>query len=48
MKKKPILFYYEEACDAWVPAPEKVEHIVNIDFKVCMLTDQEYKNLPEN
>lgn len=24
-EKHPYLFYYEEACDAWVPVPEKVD-----------------------
>ena len=30
--KKPRLFYWEEAVDSFVPAPEKVENIVDAEF----------------
>ena len=63
MEKKPYLFYYEEAEDAWIPAPDITEAMVSTDnfkgrdgwdiedrieiqFRVCMLTDEEYENLP--
>lgn len=29
--KKPRLFYWEEGYDAWVPAPEKVEEILDAE-----------------
>ena len=29
--KKPRLFYYEEAVDAWVPAPDLVESIIDAE-----------------
>lgn len=56
--KKLRLFYYEEAVNAWVPAPEKIEHILGVDnfggdetieieFKVVNLTDEELDNLPD-
>lgn len=57
--KKPRLFYYEEAVSAWIPAPERVENIIDvdcldhdgtsfeIDFKRIDMTDREYDNLPE-
>jgi hypothetical protein len=25
------LFYWEEAYDAWVPAPERIEHIIDTE-----------------
>jgi predicted RNA-binding protein len=28
-ERKPTLFYYEDALDAWVPAPEKVENMID-------------------
>lgn len=28
---KPRLFYWEEAYDAWVPAPERIEHIIDTE-----------------
>lgn len=28
-ERKPTLFYFEEALNAWVPAPEKVENIID-------------------
>jgi len=31
MVKTARLFYYEEACDSWIPASDKTECIVSID-----------------
>jgi hypothetical protein len=55
--KKPVIFYWEEAVDAWIPVPEKVEHIINLDnmepgetfditFKCVLMSDEEMANLP--
>ena len=30
-EKKPRLFYYELAVDAWIPVPEKIEHIIDLE-----------------
>jgi hypothetical protein len=30
-QRKPVLFYYAEALSAWVPAPEKVESILDAE-----------------
>lgn len=57
--KKKRLFYWEEACDSYIPAPEKVEYIIDesmldheetqeIKFIVFEMTDEEFNNLPEN
>jgi hypothetical protein len=58
--KKPRLFYYEDAVDAWIPAPEQIEDILDIDsfsfdeevikirFKRFDMTDHELDNLPED
>lgn len=54
----PRLFYYEEAVDAWVQAPEKVENIIeaeqidpgetiSIEFRNIPMTDQEIEDMPE-
>ena len=57
--KKPRLFYYEEAVDGWVPVPELVENIIDVEdsledeevieirFKRMDMTDQEMAELPE-
>ena len=63
-KKKPYLFYYEEAENAWCPAPDiteamistdnfdigkgeyDTEDIIEIQFRVAMLTEEEFNNLP--
>lgn len=55
--KKSYLFYYEDALDAWCPAPDKVENIVSIDsgdvgdeieikFKIVEMSDAEYEAMP--
>ena len=55
----PRLFYYEEACDAWIPAPDKIENLLSLDclengemvairFQRVDMTDEEYNNLPED
>lgn len=55
--KKKRLFYWEEACNAFVPAPEKVENIIAIEnlddnemklieFKCFEMTDEEMDKLP--
>lgn len=56
--RKPYLFYYEEALDAWIPAPENVNSLMPIEnldggeereirFKRLDLTDKELDELPE-
>lgn len=30
-EKKPRLFYFEEACESWTPAPERLENIIEAD-----------------
>lgn len=57
--KKPRLFYYEEACNAYIPVPEKTENMIDamqflddgdtqdVSFKRVDLTDEEFANLPE-
>lgn len=56
--KKPRLFYFAEDCEAWVPAPDRIENImdwqdwpdrerVEVSFLCVHLDDQEYENLPE-
>lgn len=52
------LFYYEDAVNAWVPAPDKIEEIISvsdqlengeiieIQFKRCDMTDEEIDSLP--
>lgn len=58
-EKIPRLFYWEEAEDAWVPAPDKVENIIdasNLDvgddieirFRVFEFTGAEMNQLPES
>ncbi len=55
--KKKRLFYYEEAINAWTPAPKELDLIINednlddgeemeIQFRVWEMTDEEFKNLP--
>lgn len=58
--KKPRLFYYEEAVCGFIPVPEFVEHITEVDnflsdgdeetitFKRIDMTDEEFDNLPED
>ena len=56
--KKPRLFYYEDSMSAWCPVPKLVEEIINEDclcdgesteitFKMVMMTDEEFDNIPE-
>jgi hypothetical protein len=56
--KKPRLFYYEEAQDAWCPAPDLTENMISTDnlaegetmelrFKRVDMTDAEMQALPE-
>lgn len=57
--KKPRLFYYEDAIDAWTLAPDMVENIIDLDsfledgeiieiqFKRQDMTDDEINALPE-
>jgi len=59
-KKIPRLFYYEETVNAWCPAPEKIENIVDLsmlaDGEECDsvrfmrqdMTDEEFENMPED
>jgi hypothetical protein len=58
--KKPRLFYWEDAVDAWIPAPDEVDNILCLDgfdedgeiieirFKRIDMTDFEYDHLPED
>ena len=58
-EKRPRLFYWEEAYDAWVPAPDKIENIVDVGFTLdpdeetevrfrrSDLTDKEMAELPD-
>ena len=56
---KSYLFYYEEAVNAWVPAPEKLAGVIDIDnldegedteirFKRFGMTEAEFKAIPED
>jgi len=58
-EKFPYLFYYEDAFDAWVPAPAEIAMILSttslgeneklsIEFKRIDLTDEEYSAIPED
>ena len=58
-EKKKRLFYYEEAVNSYVPAPEKIENIIDMEmldheesqeikFIVFEMTDEEMDNLPES
>ncbi len=58
-EKFPYLFYYEDAVDAWVPAPDEIAMIISttslddkekisIEFKRIDLTDEEYAAIPED
>ena len=57
-EKHPRLFYFEEAYDVWMQAPERVYHIINtehldvgdtseIRFKCVAMTDAEIEDMPE-
>jgi len=54
--KKVRLFYYEDAFEAFIPIPDKIELIIaedqiedgevlTIQFKRVDMTDEEFKNL---
>lgn len=56
---KKHLFYYEEAVDAWVPAPDRIDEIlsleqfdgdekIEIEFRAVLMSDEELNNLPED
>ena len=59
-EKFPYLFYYEEAENAWVPAPDSIEGIISVEdqlemgedmeiqFKRVDLTDEEFDKLPSD
>jgi len=56
-EKKPRLFYFEEAENAWCVCPDKFCQIFDItdmepdfiiEFKIAHLTDEEFDNLPED
>ena len=58
-EKIPYLFYFEDAINKWIPAPDRVEDfidvtdileadVVSIDFKCLKLTDKEFDALPED
>lgn len=59
-EKKPRLFYWEDAVDAWAPVPDKTENLVDVhwtlsdgetievQFKRIDMTDDEFDNLPED
>ena len=57
-KMKSYWFYYEDGCDAWIPAPDSLDFLLlpeehkegdieTRSFKVIMMTEEEYNNLPE-
>ncbi len=58
-EKFPYLAYYEEAVNAWIPAPELVSELISVEdqlelgdtmtleFKRYDLTDYEFDNMPE-
>ena len=57
--KKKYLFYWEETVSAFVPAPERIGDIIDVDslfpveeqeirFVVFEMTEQEFENLPES
>lgn len=57
-EKNPFLFYYEDAINGWIPAPEKIENIIGVEdmdelelfeikFKRVDMTDEQFDNLPE-
>ncbi len=58
-EKRPRLFYWEEAHDAWVPAPENIENIIDVTFTLdpneeteirfrrADYTDKEMAELPD-
>ena len=31
----PRLFYYEDAVDAWIPAPDDIESIISVEDQLC-------------
>ena len=35
MEKKPRLFYWNDGVDAWVPVPDKIEDIVDLESSLC-------------
>lgn len=56
---KKHLFYYEEAVDAWIPAFERVEQIldhtqfeddeiIEIEFRVVYMSDEEFNKLTDD
>lgn len=58
MEKKPRLFYMEEAVGAWIPAPDHIDNIFDVNdlldgeefgiqFKRFDMTDEEFDSLPE-
>ncbi len=58
-EKHSYLFYYEETEDAWVPVPERTEHLIDaadqledgekmqLEFKRVDMTDKQYAELPD-
>ncbi len=57
-EKNPYLFYYEEGVEAWVPVPEKTEHLIVVDdqldndermqlyFRRIDMTDKQIAEMP--
>lgn len=57
-EKHPYLFYYEDAVNAWIPAPDKVENMISasdqlddkeeieIKFQRVDMTDKQIQELP--
>lgn len=56
--KMPRLFYYEEGVGGYIPAPDRLENIIDVDclehgevvditFKCLVMTDEEYEDLPD-
>lgn len=57
-EKKPRLVYWEETCDSWIPAPERVSEILEatnlceqeeewLKFKRVDMTDEQWNNFPD-
>jgi len=56
--KEKYLFCWDENYEAWVPTPEKIEDLIDIDlidlgdeqtirFRVCEMTEKEFEALEE-
>lgn len=57
-EKNRYLFYLSDAFDAYIPAPRLTDELEcwdnldagesqHVEFKMCLMTDQEFDNLPD-